>query len=235
MKAIQLAAQSRGLTFEPRTSSELGDYFDLEQVGRHRVLAVKTRMGAFQYGASTSKAILFERETGAQKLIALGMAFGMSRKVQGFGDVLVSKSIFPYDDREMVDSPTGPAPNYSRTRHRQANAGLIALFEREVKRTSYTFRISFGTLLSGGARVSSQQFRDELFNHAPSGRFPVIGGDMEGVGFLAVAPAERPVWIVVKGISDFGEDPVADTAPSNRATACLNAATLVLSALQNDG
>ncbi|ADO68377.1 hypothetical protein [Stigmatella aurantiaca] len=235
VKAMQLAASSLQLAFEPRTSHELGDYFDLERVGQYRVLAVKTRMGAFQYGASTSKAILFERQTGAQRLIALGMAFGMSRKVQGFGDVLVSQSLFPYDDREMVDSPTGPAPNYSRTKYRHANAGLIAMVEREAKRTPYHFRVSFGTLLSGGARVSSQQFRDELFNHVPPGRFPVIGGDMEGVGLLAVAPADRPVWIVVKGISDFGEGPVADTVPDNRATACFNAALLVLSAIRNDG
>lgn len=234
VKALRHAARALQLTFEPQTSEKLGDYFDLAMVGRHRVLAVRTRMGTFQHGASTSQAILFEQATGAQRLIAVGMAFGINREVQHFGEVLISQSIFPYDAREMVDSPEGPIPNYEKTKYRLANKGLVNMLEREKKRTPYGFDISFGALLSGGARVSSRQFRDELFKRVPPGQYPLIGGDMEGVGLLAVAPADNPVWIVVKGISDFGEGPVPDTDPGRRAAACLNAATFVLSAIRNE-
>lgn len=73
-----------------------------------------------------------------------------------------------------------------------------------------------------------------MFKRVPPGRYPLIGGDMEGVGLLAVAPADKPVWLVVKGISDFGEGPVSETDPGRRATACLHAATLVLSAIRNE-
>ena len=89
-------------------------------------------------------------------------------------------------------------------------------------------------LLSGGARISSARFRDELIQGIPAGRHPVIGGDMEAVGLLAVTPADRPLWIVVKAIADFAQAPAKQTDPERRASACRNAAQLVVAALQND-
>jgi nucleoside phosphorylase len=216
-----------GLTCRAQSDPELGDYFDLGSVGRERVLAVRTRMGTVDHRGATTQAVLFRAKTQARGLIAVGMAFGMSRKYQRFGDVLVSESLFPYDVREVVDSPAGPVPNYEKTKRRWASSVLVAMIDAEILRKALPFAVHRGLLLSGNARISSSAFRDDLAARIPPSG-PIVGGDMEGVGLLAVAPADKPVWIVVKGISDFAEGDASHTDDVLRGIACRNAVYLVL-------
>lgn len=218
-----------GLQCDEKTDPGLGHYFDLGTVGHGRVLAIKTRMGTVDFRAATSQAILFQARTGARRLIAMGMAFGLDRTTQNFGEVLVAESIFPYDIREMLDSPSGPVFDYKKSdnRRRPASKTLVTMVQAGYLRAKPNYRVSFGTLLSGGARISSTQFRDALVNSVPPGT-QVIGGDMEGVGLLSVSRAD---WLVVKGISDFAESPSGNTHPDNRALACRNSIALVLASI----
>jgi hypothetical protein len=59
-----------------------------------------------------------------------------------------------------------------------------------------------------------------------------VGGEMEGVGLLAASEKAKPVWIVVKGISDFADDQQRAEVEAMRAEACLNAVRFLLAALQ---
>lgn len=228
--ALMFVARTLGITHEPGEANRLGAYIDLGNVGEHRVLAVPTEMGAIMPNGSASKAVLFQAATGARALLTLGMAYGIDRKTQGFGEVLVARRIFPYDSRNVVDSASGPVADYSRTKSRGAHQGLIKMLERASKRRAQPFKVSFGTILSGGARVSSAAFRDQLAQGVPAGHGTVIGGEMEGVGLLAVAQR----WAVVKAISDFAESPASQTDDEQRAAACRNAASFVLTALLDD-
>jgi adenosylhomocysteine nucleosidase len=147
--------------------------------------------------------------------------------------VIVSRRVFPYDVREVRDDGPGYVSDYRKTPSLKAHGGLVSMFERASKRGQFPFRISFGTLLSGGARVSSARFRDELAQtvaRASAHGMP-LGGDMEAAGLLSVAHR----WIVVKAISDFAEGSVSSTDDADRALACRNAVRLTLTALQNDG
>jgi adenosylhomocysteine nucleosidase len=160
------------------------------------------------------------------------MAFGISSSAQKLGEVLVSRRVFPYDMREVHDAETGYLSDYRKTTSLKAHGGLVRMFERASKRIQYPFRVSFGTLLSGGARISSRRFRDEIASTVVAN--PVhgtpIGGDMEAVGLLSVAHK----WVVVKAISDFAEDSVSTTDDAARTGACQNAVRFALTALQND-
>jgi nucleoside phosphorylase len=198
-------------------------------------LAVRTRMGIIEHRGSSAQAVLFQAKTQARGMIAMGMAFGISPAHQAYGQVLGSESIFPYDKREVVDSESGPVSDYSKTKRRLASPTLLAMLKSEINREARAFSVSLGLLLSGGARISSGQFRDSLASQIPDGPHPVIGGDMEGVGLLSVSPSDDPRWVVVKGISDFAEGKSSTTDVSMRETACRNAVRLVLSAILHEG
>lgn len=231
--ALLEVARELGITCQRRTDPELRDYFDLGTVGIKRVVAIRTRIGTVEHGAATSQAIRFQAHTSATAFVAMGMAWGISPTLQSIGEVLVSRSLFPYDHREMVDSPTGPVPNYEKTKRRVSSDALFSLVQAESQKSKLPFKVTPGMLLSGGARVSSRAFRDTLAAGIPDAA-AVVGGDMEGVGLLAVAPAAKPRWLIVKGISDFGEGRAVETDPALRATACRNAVWLVLSAFLHE-
>jgi len=186
--ALEQLAAELGLVTDwkaaARHDSSLGEYFDLGSIGGHRVLAVPTKMGALAAGGSAQQAVLFHAVTQARALISVGMAFGISRTQQQFGEVLVSRRVFPYDVREVRDSGPGYVSDHGKTASLKAHGGLVTMFERTSKRGQFPFRISFGTLLSGSARISSARFRDELAQTVlrdPAHGTP-IGGDMEAAG-----------------------------------------------------
>jgi nucleoside phosphorylase len=153
---------------------------------------------------------------------------------QRHGDVLVARSLFPYDDRIIRGVNGQPVVDYSRTKRRVAKTALVKLFEREIDRGGHAFGTHVGTLLSGSARIFCGRFRDDLVRVIPLGRDRIIGGDMEGVGLLSVSPADKPLWAVVKGISDFADEERDGIIETTRALACENAVRFVLQALRNN-
>jgi adenosylhomocysteine nucleosidase len=115
-----------------------------------------------------------------------------------------------------------------------AKAALVKLFEREIDRGGHAFGTHVGTLLSGSAHIFCGQFRDDLVKTIPSGRDRIIGGDMEGIGLLSVSSADKPLWAVVKGISDFADEDRDGIIGTTRPLACENAVRFVLKALRNN-
>jgi adenosylhomocysteine nucleosidase len=271
---LEAAAKQMGLSFQKRTHSKHGRYYSLGTLGHNRVHAVRTEgMGPLGYGGSASKSVLFRAATGATGLIQLGMAFGVDpmtsqngaqQGTQNKGDVLVSTSLIPYDNRDVipaaqpaevfpmseeptVDQPdsradpvarpaaaTGYSVDYqTRVQRHQASPSLLRILRTGYENGTYDYQVFFGGMLSGGARIFSSAFLRELVNGVPAAEDGIIGGDMEGVGLLASSPRDNPVWVVVKGISDFANDERhrgIDAAA--RTAACRNSASFVLDALQ---
>ncbi len=238
---LKRAARARGAGFEPIPVKEgeaklPGEGYWLGTVGDHRVIAVKTRMGAIGDGGSAALGLHYVRVTGAQSVICLGMAFGISADFQTFGDVLVSESIFPYDLRMIV--PDGDRWRYEydneemRRRVRTYKANPITLAMLEAHRPKVKgFKVHPGCLLSGNAFIRSARFRDDLLRWTQNVAKKVVGGDMEGAGLLSLAPRAHPKWTVVKGICDFAGDEQKGDAEQHRAKACSNASGFVLDAL----
>lgn len=234
LEALELVCAELGIAMTAKRWAPIGDYFDLGTVGNDRVFAARTRMGAIRHEGSAYKAMLFQRAAQATSIIQVGMAFGIDPHTQRHGDVIVARSLFPYDDRTIRDEDGQPVVDYSRTRRRFAKEALVKLFEREIDRGGHAFRTHVGTLLSGGARIFCARFRDELVTMIPPGRDRIVGGDMEGLGLLSASPAERPLWAVVKGISDFADDARDGIIETTRPVACKNAVHFVLNALRNN-
>jgi nucleoside phosphorylase len=265
--ALREAAKARGIPFERiRDRAGLGDYYWLGKVGDERVIAVRAKgMGPLSRGGSADLALRFCAATGASAVVQVGMAFGIAPKAQKFGDVLVSSSLIPYDNRDvrsissrwhrllavaleklrlLVDAlsrrgaeltisyPGRYVIEYTRATRQRASPVLVSLFQREQDRGAHNFQVHVGALLSGGARIHTRIFRDELARTVPAGEDPIVGGEMEGVGLLGTA--DEPNWCVVKGIVDFADEDRDAVYKQNRPTACRNAAEFVLSALVND-
>lgn len=234
MEALRAVCTELGIAMQLKRWDPLGDYFDLGVVGSDRVFAAQTRMGAIRHEGSAYKAILFQRAAQATSIIQTGMAFGVDPRAQRHGDVLVARTIFPYDDRIIRGEDGQPVVDYSRTKRRAAKTALVKLFEREIDRGGHAFGTHVGTLLSGSARIFCGRFRDDLVKTIPSVRDRIIGGDMEGVGLLSVSPADKPLWAVVKGISDSADEDRDGIIENTRPLACKNAVRFVLEALRNN-
>jgi len=237
----QLAAGAAeiGLPFEEKDDARVGKYFSLGTIGPNRVRAVKTRMGPFFHQGSASQAIVLRAATSATSIIQLGMAFGIDRNVQKHGDVLVSQWLFPYDYRivEHLAGQDGQPDRYNvsyrETKRFLPKRSLLNLFEQERITGKHAFTVHFGGILSGGSRIFSQLYLRELLVAVTGSEGPggYVGGEMEGVGLLAASAKSEPVWVVVKGISDFADDQRHDEIEATRQVACLNAVRFVLAAL----
>ena len=101
---LRTAATAMGLTSNVIQSRSGTEYIDLGTPGISRVYCVRTAVGPLAFGGSASRAIHSRSETGATSVISVGMAFGVDRKSQRHGDVLVSRSVLPYDNRDGCGS-----------------------------------------------------------------------------------------------------------------------------------
>jgi nucleoside phosphorylase len=234
--------------------------FDLGYLGHtggSRVLAVRVAMGPQGATGSAASAFRYPSLFRAQGMICLGMAFGLDKNGQAIGDVLVSTGLAPYDNRDVLcDSNNTPCHryNYGRVHLHPAQEPLLRIFERrkaELKEQGY--RVHLGSMLTGASRLGCESYRDSLATEVwqalqvqatkPDAlgyaKEPdrLVGGEMEGAGFLAACPRDSPNWIIVKGVSDFADGKDARDSKvfeANRELACHNAATFVLTALAAD-
>src|SRR5205807_936345 len=90
------------------------EYHWLGPIGNETVIAIRPVrdghrlvMGSIGLLGTAARGIRFKAATGAHGIVQLGMAFGIDSGKQKPGDVLVSTSIIPYDNREMKPARRG--------------------------------------------------------------------------------------------------------------------------------
>jgi len=141
-------------------------------------------------------------------VIAVGVAFGVDRKKQGIGDILVSEQVLPYElqrvgaDRIVL---RGDRPHASPVLTKRMKSAHV-LWRTEADRPA----VWFGLLLSGEKLIDNPKFKQELIDLAGA---PPIGGEMEGAGLYVAtqnATAHDVVdhmvhWVIVKAVCDWGE------------------------------
>ena len=233
---IQLsrAASDLQLGFKKAKFNKMS-YFDLGVVGATRVFAVRTRMGALTHTGSAYKANYFKTLTGATGLITVGMAFGVNPKIQRPGQILVSRSVLPYDDRDVLPGYCSSTYSFPRVEPHLASPPLIAMCERFAQNPKVVVPVQFGALLSGAARVGSIRYRDNLVRKLqPKVEYDIIGGEMEAFGLLSVSPLDDPQWVVIKAISDFADRPAKQMKDADRDEACYASCFFSLGAIKAD-
>lgn len=213
-------------------------YFDIGKFGNEKIFAIKLeRMGSISFRTSPFQGMVSKIETGLSSIVLLGMGFGVDLKTQTFGDVMVSKEIVTYDNRFISD---GEDYLYSLGEMRRnitfssSDIMLNAFYNfHSENSSSLKYKVQFGSILSGNARISCPAIRDNIISKVdPYTNSLILGGDMEAAGLVGLNHPDEPISIVVKGISDFAGNDSLEEVIAKREQACYNSIDFVFKALK---
>lgn len=161
-------------------------------------------------------------------VIGVGIAFGAQNGKRHIGDVLVSEYLFDYESARLNSDGTiiyrGPRPPATR----QLVERIRDLVHRRSEQINWP-KVFIGPLVCGDKLVDNKEFIKKLQTSEPE----LIGGEMEGSGIEVAASAANVSWIVVKGISDWGDG--TKNTPSkddDQRTAARNAVIVVKAMLE---
>lgn len=134
-------------------------------------------------------------------LIMIGIAFGKNKEKYKPGDVIVAKQIILYENQRVGKDETiyrGSMPDTGFLLQNRFSNVLGWEFKRP---DDEAVAVHEGAILSGEKLVDDPSFKEKLFNEHPT----AIAGEMEGAGIYAAAARNKIDWILVKGISDWGD------------------------------
>lgn len=187
--------------------------YQFAEVENHKIVHIwPDDVSSFtQHGAFKALSDAFKRFS-PERVISLGVAFGADATAQQIGDVLVSRSIIPYDAFNKVTDGAiklEPAEVY------QTDVGALGGWSPFLQRPEqlYTFcsneahssfKWFYGPLLSGGTVLSDIVEKDRLFDAAKRMDYVPIGGEMEGNGVYFACEQKSAPCVVIKGICDWG-------------------------------
>lgn len=158
--------------------------------------------------------------------LMVGIAYGADENKQSYGDVLVSSAV---QTTESVKISTG-----SRGKIKLENRNKL-LVPGEIIRNQFMnydygerdYNIFRGIFLCGEKLVDNIQYKKDLLKilrNVANGNDDIIGGEMEGVGLAySMASIDNLNWMIVKGISDFGDGKKEDDKVARQKKASENA------------
>lgn len=153
-------------------------------------------------------------------VLMVGIAFGIDKKKQKIGDVLVAERIVAYESQRVgikviPRGKEGPASSVLVNRFKSVT-------DWEYKVGARTPQIISGLILSGEKLIDDQEFRDELLKAEPT----AIGGEMEGAGIYAACDGQVHHWILVKAICDYADGNKSKKKAHNQKVAISSAVNL---------
>lgn len=186
-----------------------GYEFYIGKFGNYNVVHIQTKIGSLGEGAST---LSIEKALNIWKLkmvVMIGIAFGRGSDCnQKIGDVLISKDIFMYEKYKIKEKKDGTL-NYKYLDNPYANAGkmLLKKFQDDNvwnEDNNLRPKIHFGTIATGEKIIDSVTEKNKLLELGDTTY--IIGGEMEATGLVAACSSNNIYeWIVIKGISDWGD------------------------------
>ena len=174
--------------------------YRLGQFGRYCAAHVECTMSGEGRDGSTLTVQDAIQELAPKAVILLGIAFGMNRRKQRLGDVLVAESVLPYElVREgKVRIQRGQALPCGPTLSERFRTRRI---DWKYQRGSEQVSVHSGLVLSGAKLVDSVEFRDALAAANPT----AMGGEMESAGAYAAAHRLSVEVILIKSICDWAD------------------------------
>jgi nucleoside phosphorylase len=201
------------------------------KLGEFNIWHVKTHIGSS--GASGSMPVVKDsvRFLNPKLVIAVGIAFGRedlkdADELQSLGDVLVSRSIIPYEKGKLKeDRFVGYSDNNT------ASTTIVNRCE-DIKLTNkLKFNIHIGPLLSGEKVIDNKDFITNLFKDHPK----TIGGEMEASGIVdaILSSNTTPDWAIIKGVCDWGFKKASDDKDDIQLKSMNNATQVLLKILED--
>ncbi len=162
-------------------------------------------------------------------VVMVGIAFGVDRKKQCIGDILVSRQLLAYELQRVGKAGT-EVNIIVRGDRPQASPRILDRFRAGALNWSGQ-KVDFGLVLSGDKLVDNIDFRDQLCRFAPD----AIGGEMEGTGLYSAAQRNKVDWILVKAICDWADGNKGRNKSVRQQQAAENAVHFALHVLQQGG
>jgi nucleoside phosphorylase len=213
-------------TGQKSSSHVIGErvYRDLGSVGGARVWMAISEMGSGGLGGSQETVRLALAALAPASVIMVGIAFGVDKKKQAMGRVLVAQQLLPYELQRVGDKDT-----LSRGDKAHASPRLINwLTQANLDWDDAAGKAKFGLILAGAKLIDNLAFRNQVIGLAPE----AIGGEMEGEGLYVACHNAKTDWILVKAICDWADGNKGRNKDANQKLAASNAARFVLHALQ---
>ncbi len=161
-------------------------------------------------------------------VIAVGIAAGLNENKQNRGDVLVPDMV---QDTEMVRlNADGTTTDRNRPYH------VFSKLIDQIKTMDITCKqnldwptIHFGPLLCGNALLDHGPSREKIKTDHAKG----VGYEMEAVGIASTAERNDIRWLIVKGISDWGDGTKTKDKSKYQKLAAENAAMVARKIIEN--
>jgi nucleoside phosphorylase len=193
--------------------------------GRYRAAHVESTMGTQGRHGVTLKARAALAELGPKAMLILGIAFGVDRKKQRLGDVIVAETVQPYAYERVGTLKVIP-------RGTEISCGIDLSERFRTRRRGWEahcgrrkVEVFQGQMLSGPKLIDDEKFRDALVLRYPNAK----GGEMEGEGGYSAAEQARIQTILIKSICDWADGHKNDRAQSFAASTAVSLAEHVLS------
>jgi nucleoside phosphorylase len=177
-------------------------YHNFGSIGGAKVLGLQIEMGSTTRGGSSAALPEAIKETSPQYVILVGIAFGMDRKKQRIGDILVSNKLALYEMRRIGTNKKGEDVEIKRGDTAAASERILGKFKAWSSSNHWQGSpVHFGLMLSGEKLIDNPKFKEKLQNEYPD----AIGGEMEAAGAYVAAEFYKRDWIVVKAVCDYAD------------------------------
>lgn len=150
-------------------------------------------MGMAEPGSTPFILMSVFRDLRPDYIIATGIAFGRQSKGHSLGDILISRQVVNYESRKETNGDII-------FRGDKVTSNMLERINGGIHNWKGA-PVHDGLILSGNALVNSQKFLDYLSKREPE----FSGGEMEAYSAYAVASMMKAQWIMIKGISDWGD------------------------------
>lgn len=230
--SLKAVAKKNGI-FHCNCIGQLGLYIKLDEVNNYRIIAVRSSMGPYTERGSAAFSINLAAETMATSIILFGTAFGIHRKYQKIGDVVISEFILPYDLRTIQRCQSRVFKySYDEANLYPSKQALLTKLSHNFDTKQLKYKFFVGGIMSGAGKMQCRAYKHRVVRDISKTRqVAILAGEMEGVGLLSGSTRSAPNWIIVKGISDFGDNFRDTEIESGRLLASQNSISHILTAL----
>jgi nucleoside phosphorylase len=186
--------------------------------GSFGAIVVQSGMGSVGATSSTITTLRAIELWQPSTIVMVGIAFGINKKEQKVGDILVSSHIIPYEFSKIrhsgveFRSELPPASLFLRNRVKNLRGWKFAVEDKFAK-------VFLGPMLTGEKLIDDPVFLKSLVDRFPN----AIGGEMESAGVYAAAAEENVPWIIIKGICDFADGNKSNNKEQNQQLAISSA------------
>lgn len=193
---LQEIALKEGLDINNKTGIKGDIVYQLGALGDIDIYQVQTPdMGMIKPGSIIPVLMSVGAEITPDYIIATGIAFGRESKGQKLGEILVSSQVVDCETRKLKGE------KITISRGDKVGSPMVGRINAALS-TWKGANVHVGIVLCSNVLVSSQSHLDKLAAREPE----YTGGEMESYGLYTAAQRLKADWIMIKGISDWGDE-----------------------------